>query len=114
MQSKFVLLGGVFLEVLCLLGGVAFFAGQHKAHLDQLQDKLNIIEKSTTASEAALGSLLLKEKEIADARREIDRKLLEAPDGAMCYEYYDRLLREDACRRAGSAEASGAVDDAMP
>lgn len=110
MQSKLLLLGG-FLEVLCLLGGVAFFSGRHNAHLNQVQEQLAVIEKSAKASEQALSSLLLKEKEIADARVETDKKLESADGlaGPLRYEFYDRLLREDAARR-GTSAADGTND----
>lgn len=109
MQSKFLLLGG-FLEVLCLLGGVAFFAGRHNAHLNQVQEQLAVIEKSAKASEQALSGLLLKEKEIADARVETDKKLESADDlvGPLRYEFYDRVLREDAARRNTTAPCPAA------
>lgn len=113
MQSKFVLLGGLFLEVLCLLGGVAFFAGQHNAHLNDLQRQLGVIERSANATQVVLSDFFAKEKEIANARLETDKKLLDAQDfdGALRYEFYDRLLREDAERRACGASPSGATAD---
>lgn len=113
MQSKFVLLGGLFLEMLCLLGGVAFFSGQHNEHIHRLQEQLAIIEKSAKASEKALTDMQAREKEIANARLETDRKLLDAQDfdGVLRYEFYDRLLREDAERRACGNPPSGGVDD---
>lgn len=99
MQSKFV----IFLEVAGLIGCVAYFSGQHREHLNQVQKTLDTIEKSVKASETALQNLRAKREAVASARVETDRKLLEAPDGDMCYQYYDRLLREDAERRAAAA-----------
>lgn len=108
-QSKAFVLIVLFLEVLALVGSVAYFAGQHREHLNALQEQLAVIEKSAKASEAALASLRICEREIADARREVDEKLADAEnfDGCLRYEYYGRLLREDAARRAGSSTSGG-------
>lgn len=104
MQSKYI----VFLEVIALIGCYAFFSGQHEEHLNRLQDTLDTIQRSVEASQAALQKLQGIREEIASARVETDRKMLEAPDGDMCYQYYDRLLREDAERRAsGGTSADG-------
>lgn len=106
MQSKYL----VFLEVVALVGCVAFFSGRHQAHLNEVQKSLDTIQKSVEASEKALKDLRVREEAIACARIETDKKLLEAPDGAMCYEYYGRLLREDAERRRACDKAAGGAD----
>lgn len=108
MQGKYWI---VFLEVLALIGAVAFFAGQHKQHLNDLQATLETIEQSVKASEVALQGLQKQKEAVACARVETDRKLLEAPDGDMRYDYYGRLLREDAERR-GKHPAFGVCGEA--
>lgn len=105
----------IFLEVLALIGAAAFFSGQHEAHLNRLQKSLEIIERQTKASEAALTKLLSVKEDVVNARRETDKKLLDGAsfDGVLRYEYYDRLLREDAERRAcssGSQAPDGAAE----
>lgn len=109
MQSKYVI---IFVEVLALIGAVAFFAGQHAQHLNAVQDTLKTIKKSVEASEKVLGDLQKQKEAIASARVETDKKLLEVPDGDMCYEYYGRLLREDAERRCGGTYPDKASDGA--
>lgn len=97
----------IFLETLAFIGAVAFFAGGHKEHLRELEKTLERIEQSAKASEAAAKVLRMRSDEVERARVEIDKKLLEVPAGDMCYEYYGRLLREDACRRASAGSADG-------
>lgn len=97
----------IFVEVVALIGVVAFFSSQHQSHLQALSDKLETIEKSVKASEAALERLQKQKEAIVNARVETDKKLLEVPDSDECYKYYDRVLCEDAERRAAGS-ASGA------
>lgn len=107
MSSKLI----IFLEILGLVGAVAFFSGQHREHLNQVQETLATIQKSVKASEKALEDLKVKKEAVANARIETDRKMQEADclDGNERYEYYDRLLREDAERRCNPASRRAAV-----
>lgn len=99
----------IFLEILGLIGAVAFFSGVHNRHLDQLQSQLAVIQTQTEASLEALRQLESVKEEVGNARIELDRRMSDACDlsGVLRYEYYDRLLREDAARRRGIDSASG-------
>lgn len=53
MQSRLI----IFLEILALLGGVAWFSSQHKAHLDDVQKSIGRIEAAVKTNEKTLQDL---------------------------------------------------------
>lgn len=99
----------IFVEILALIGAVAFFTGRHNAYLDSLKDQMDRIEAAAEASRKALETFSADACAVGLARRETDEKMRGALDivGGARYDYYERLLREDAERRGGSSPASG-------
>lgn len=107
----------IFITIGCLLlsgllGASVYFSGRNSAQLAHVQSQLILMQTHIEASEKAIGRLGAIKEAVANARGETD-KAMEAGaglSGDVLYEFYDRLLYEDACRRAGGSPASSRTD----
>lgn len=82
------------------------------ATLAKYQTDIDELQKHVKKTEQALSEIEKLRHEVADAKRENEMRLLEAASfcGNERLDYLERVLNEDACRRAlgaGAAPAAG-------
>lgn len=78
------------------------------AQLAQYRQDIDTLQKQVAKTEQALSAIEGLRREIAEAKKENEMRLMEAASfcGNERLDYLERMLREDACRRAPGGDAA--------